>query len=357
MRAVRPLLVLCVFALLVAGCGDGGGSDGSLGSKDIAVVGSIHINRDRFDSLIEQAKRSFKQQGRPFPEAGSREYATLKYQAVNVLVSAAEREIRAKQMGIVITDEQVDKRLEEIKKQYFQGSDKKYEERLKDQGLSDEQVRADLKSQLINDAVFKSVTTGLTVKDDEIHSYYLGHLATYKSPESREVRHILIALNSKGVGVSEGSGTSGSNAQVDFAKSKPLADKVYAELKAGGNFTALAKKYSQDPGSKDTGGKLTVARGQTVPEFDATAFKLKTGELSKPVKTQYGYHLIEALGKIKPPSTTPEKQVRDSIREQLLQTKKNEAVSKWAKETEKKLAGKVRYAAGFKPPASTTPSQ
>jgi foldase protein PrsA len=325
MRVVRPLLILAVFAALVTACGGGGASPSG---GDVAVVGSIHIPRARFEALLQQAKRSFKQQGRPFPKAGTREYATLKKNAVNVLVQAAQREIRAKEMGIEVSDKQVDAKLVEIKKQYFKGSDALYEKQLKAQGLTDEQVRADIRSQLINDAVFKRVTTGVKVTDKEIHAYYVGHATAYERPESREVRHILV-------------------------KTKPQADDLYAQLKGGASFATLAKKHSLDGGSKDTGGKLTVARGETVPEFDKTAFALKTGELSKPVKTQYGWHLIEALGNIKPRAKTPEKQVRDSIRDQLLQTKKNEAISKWVKDTEKKLGGKVSYAAGFEPPKTS----
>ena len=85
------------------------------------------------------------------------------------------------------------------------------------------------------------------------------------------------------------------NGQVDYAKSKAEADDVYAQLKNGADFEALVKKYSTDTGSKSNGGKYTANRGQSVPEFDEAAFKLKTNEISKPVKTQFGYHIIEPL--------------------------------------------------------------
>jgi len=327
MRHLRALLLLCAFAILVAGCGGGGGGS-ALGGDDVAVVGPIHIKRSRVDALLDQAKRSFKQQGRAFPKAGSQEYAALKNQAVTVLVQAAEREVRAKQMKIDVSDKDVEARLKQIKKQYFQGSDKRYEQQLKKQGLSDAQVRSDIKSQLIYEQVFKNVTAGVTVSDAEVHEYYLSHSQSYARPQSRDVRHILV-------------------------KSKPLADKIYAQLKSGTSFAALAKKYSQDPGSKNTGGKLTVSRGQTVPQFDATAFSLKTNQISKPVKTQYGWHIIQALSSVHPPTATPEKQVRDSIRGQLLQTKKNEAIQAWVKDTDTKLKSQVKYAVGFKPPATS----
>jgi parvulin-like peptidyl-prolyl isomerase len=328
MRVLRALPILGAVAALAAGCGGGGGS-ASLGGEDIAVVDTIHITRGQFDALLDQARRQYRQQGRPFPKAGTQDYAALKNQAVTVLVQQAEREVRAKEMGIAVSDKQVDARLKQIKQQYFQGSDKKYETQLKKQGLTDEQVRADIKSQLIAEKVFQKVTADAKVGDDEIHEYYIQHPQLYARPQSREVRHILV-------------------------KKQDLADQLYAQLKSGSSFSALAKKYSQDPGSKDNGGKLTVSRGQTVPPFDAKVFSLKTHEVSKPVKTQYGWHIIEALGPIKPATTTPESQVKDSIREQLLQTKKNEKMTEWVNDTEKKLKGKIDYQAGYKPPTQTT---
>jgi foldase protein PrsA len=327
MRVLRLLPILGAVAAFAAGCGGGGGA--SLGGSDVAVVATIHVTRTQFDALIDQAKRQYKSQGRAFPKAGTQDYAALKNQAVTVLVQQAEREVRAKQMGIEVTNKQVDSRLKQIKAQYFQGSDKKYEDQLKKQGLNDSQVRADIKSQLIAEKVFQKVTAGAKVTDAEVHDYYLQHPQLYARPQSRAVRHILV-------------------------KTKALADKIYTQLKGGASFAALAKKYSQDPGSKNTGGKLTVSRGQTVPPFDAKVFSLKTGQLSKPVKTQYGWHVIQALGAIKPATTTPEAQVKDSIKAQLLQTKKNEQMTSWVNDTEKKLKSKIDYQAGYKPPETTS---
>lgn len=327
MKALRLLPIFGAVVALAAGCGGSGGGDVS--SADIAVVDSIHITRAQFDALLDQAKRNFQQQGRPFPKAGTQDYAALKNQAVTVLVQQAERQVGAEQMGIKVSDAQVDSRLKQIKAQYFGGSEAKYQAQLKKQGLSDAQVRADVKSQLIAEKIFADVTKGVTVSDADVHEYYLQHPQLYARPQSREVRHILV-------------------------KSKSLADTIYSQLAKGASFAVLAKKYSQDPGSKDSGGKLTVSRGQTVPPFDAKVFTLKTNEISHPVKTQYGWHVIQAIGAVKPATTTPEAQVRDSIKAQLLQTKKNEKMTAWVNDTEKKLKGKVSYQAGYSPPATTS---
>ena len=292
----------------------------------MAVVGSRHIDKSQFEALMSQAERGYKTQGRKFPKQGTTDYAAIKNQAVTLLVQQAEREERAKEMGIEVSDKDVDKRLAAIKKQYFGGSEKKYRQQLKKQGLTDESVRRDVRGQLIADRVFKKVTRSVKVTGDEIHDYYIQHPQLYAQPQSREVRHILV-------------------------KSKALAVKIHSQLKGGGDFAKLAKQYSTDPGSKAQGGKLTVSKGQTVPEFDKAAFSLETNELSQPIKTQYGWHIIQALSKIKPRSTTPEKQVKASIKTQLEQQKKNEAMTEWVNDLTKDFCKdeQVKYQVGYKP--------
>jgi parvulin-like peptidyl-prolyl isomerase len=173
------------------------------------------------------------------------------------------------------------------------------------------------------------VTATVKVSDADLKQYYDQHQDQYSQPASREVRHILV-------------------------KDKGTADKLYSQLKGGADFAALAKKFSQDPGSKSLGGKLTVSKGQTVPPFDKVAFSLKTKELSQPVKTQYGWHVIQALSAVKPAKKTPFAQVKEAIRQQLLQQKRSEAMSKWVDDLKKEYASKINYATGFAPAATGT---
>jgi peptidyl-prolyl cis-trans isomerase C len=98
---------------------------------------------------------------------------------------------------------------------------------------------------------------------------------------------------------------------------------------------------------------LTVRKGETVPEFDKVAFELKKNALSAPVKTQYGYHIIEALSDVKPPSQTPLKDVKEQIRQQLLQEKRQKAITDWSKDTNDEFKDKIAYQVGYAPPATT----
>jgi parvulin-like peptidyl-prolyl isomerase len=329
MRQLRLLIPLAFVALLVAACGGGGGGGGKVPAGDVAVVDGQSISRSQFDGLLEQARRSYKAQKRTFPKAGSTEYQALQTQAVQFLVQRQEFAQKAKGLGINVSDKQVADRLDQIKKQYFGSSEKRYQQQLKAQGLTDQEVREDIRSQLVSEQIFNKVTAKISVSDKEIQDYYNTHKSQYGQPETRAVRHILV-------------------------KSKALATQIYVHLRAdnGSDFAQYAKKYSQDPGSKAKGGDLgTISKGQTVPPFDQAAFTLPTKSISTPIKTQFGYHIIQPLSAVHPAQTTPLKTVKESIRAQLLQQKKNTVMTKWVDDTKKSYCGdhKLRYAPGFTP--------
>ncbi len=327
MRNHTVILVLAALvAVLAAGCGGGGSS---VPSDGVAVVGDQTITKAQFDQLLGQAKKSYSSQKRPFPKPGSPEYEQLKNQAMQYLVQRAEFAQKAKDLDVDVTDKQIDDRLKQIKKQYFGGNQTKYEKQLKQQGLTDTQVRDDIKAQLVSEAIFKKVTGEVKISDADVKKYYDGHKTQYSVPEQREIAHILV-------------------------KKKQLADDLYNQIKAGANFAALAKKYSQDPGSKNQGGKLTVSKGQTVAPFDQTAFLMHVGQISRPVKTEFGYHIIKALGPIKPAKSTPFSQVKESIRQQIGQQKKNEAMSTWVNDVKKEFAKKIHYQVGYAPASTST---
>jgi parvulin-like peptidyl-prolyl isomerase len=317
------LLALTTLALVAAGCG--GTSTAALGPDDVAVVGSKEVTKEQFQAIMARGKKSYDAQKRPFPKPGTTEYEQLKGQAVTFLIQRAEFAQEAENFGIEITDEKVDKRIEQLKKQFYGGSHERYQKTLKEQGLTEEQAEEEVRAQLISEELFKKVTEDVQVSQEEIRSYYNSHKTQYEQPQSRDVRHILV-------------------------QKKALANQLYSQLRSGGNFAALAKRYSKDPGSASNGGKLTVSKGQTVPEFDKETFELKKNEISRPVKTQYGYHIIQALSDVKPAQKTPLSKVDDSIKQQLEQQQKNESMTKWVEDTKKDYCGsKIKYQVGYQP--------
>ena len=327
MRPLTTTILIAALVAVLAGCGGGGNS--SVPSDAVAEVNGQTITQEQFDALLAQAKKSYASTKRKWPAAGTTAYDTLKNQAVAYLVQREEFKQEAEKLDVTVSDADVEKRLEKIKKQYFGGSEKRYAEQLKKQGLDDAQVRDDIRAQLVQEKIFKKVTNGVKVTDAQVKKYYDEHQSQYGTPEQRDVAHILV-------------------------KSKALADRLYQRVKSGEDFAKLAEKYSQDPGSKSQGGKLTISKGQTVGPFDQTSFLLQTGKFSHPVKTDFGYHIIKALGPVKPATITAFAKVKASIKQQLLQQKRNDAMTNWSNKLKKDFDGKVSYQTGYAPATTTT---
>ncbi|MBA3433030.1 MAG: peptidylprolyl isomerase [Actinobacteria bacterium] len=321
------------FAVVVSACG--GGGDVPTGA--VAVVDGTEISRTELDQLVERAKKAYEAQKQEFPKVGTPEYQNVQTQYVAFLVQREEFEKEADDLEVEITDKDVDKALDEFVKSRFQGDRKQFGKALEGQGFTEEEFRETIRTGVLSQKLFDAVTKDVQATDAEIVAYYTQNSAQYVTKESRDVRHILISEKSDGD-------------KVDFAKSKAEADRIYAELKNGADFAALAKQVSDDPGSKETGGKLTITRGQTVPEFDKTSFELEQGVVSPPVKTTYGYHVIEALSPVRKAETTSIAKVRASIKATLLQEKRTNTMTEWVENLTKDYEGKITYAAGFEPP-------
>ncbi len=143
-----------------------------------------------------------------------------------------------------------------------------------------------------------------TIPEAQLQAYYQKHIGLYKVPARAHVEHILFMTVGKPT--------------AEIAEIKKKAEKVLAELQHGGNFAKLAKEYSEDPGSKDKGGDLGwIVRGQTVPAFQHVAFNEPVGQISKLVKTEYGFDIIKVLAR-QDAHTKSFAEVRDQILQNML---------------------------------------
>jgi foldase protein PrsA len=328
MRKIHILtLALALLGLAVAGCG--GGSE-NVPDGAVALVDGEEVTKAEFDALMARAKLSYSNNKQEFPKAGTPEYRTLQNQAVAYLVQQEKYRQKADDLDVSVTEKEIDDRVDQLKQQYFGGNEKQFQDNLKTQGLTEAQIRGEIESQLVSEKIYAKVTEGVKVSDDEIQKHYDSHKGEYRQTASRDVRHILVAKNKKA-----------------------LADDLRRQLQNGAGFAALAKKHSTDPGSKANGGKLTVRKGETVPEFDKVAFELDKGEISQPVETQYGWHIIEALTDVTAAKQTPLKDVKEQIRQQLLQEKRQQAITDWSKDLNEEFDDKITYQVGFSPPATT----
>lgn len=338
---LSPVLLL---AVVLAGCGGGGGSTTKLNADDVAVVGSQQVTVAAYNEAVAEERASLKQSGQAFPKAGSSAYASMQTSIIDALVDEAEFAQAATKVGITVTPAEVNAQLTALKKKSFGGSEAKYQAALKQQGFTNAEVESSIREQLLQEKISEAVTKTVKVTPAEISAYYEANLSSYQQAATRRVREILVGKNKE-----------------------KLADQIYSWLKDGQSFTTLAKRYSQDPSSKDSGGLFTAHQGSDVPEFDKAVFAstAKTNVLLKPVNTsEYGWFVIEPLAPIVPATTESEAKAAPSIRSTLLSSKDQSVLSAWIDKVEKSYCGggQISYQAGYSPSpdpcaALTAPNQ
>jgi peptidyl-prolyl cis-trans isomerase D len=152
---------------------------------------------------------------------------------------------------------------------------------------------------------------GIDVDEQALQALYDEQASNYVTPEERHARHILIRLLP--------------DADDEATKAAlEKADSVVSRLDGGEEFAVLAKELSDDPGSAANGGDLGFfGRGIMAPEFENAVFELQPGELSKPVKSPFGFHVIELVD-IRPEVATPLAEVRDELTDQLLSAERGD---------------------------------
>lgn len=215
-------------------------------------------------------------------------YQRLQMQVLQSLIDQkVVLELAEKDTNIIVKDKEVDSALEtQISNILSQAGSEENAEKMLGEPLRDfkREYWYDIRDRLYADKFQQLKLQGVSVNRTDVESFY----NTYKDslpffPPKIKLRHILLPLKP---------GEKSVNTTIALLDS--LRDEVYA----GADFSELAKSYSQDPGSKNRGGDLGLTRrGSLVSEFEEVAFTLDIGEISKPVKTAFGYHIIQPLEK------------------------------------------------------------
>lgn len=184
-----------------------------------------------------------------------------------------------------VSDEEAKKQVEAAKEQMGD----KFKVALEQVGLKNEdELKERMKPEIALEKAIRATVTDKDVKDNH-------------KPEMK-VSHILV-------------------------KDEKTVKEVKEKINNGEDFTALAKQYSEDTGSKEQGGEIAgFAPGQTVKEFEEAAYKLDAGQVSEPIKTSYGYHIIKVTDK---KELKPFDEVKDTIRKDLEQQRLQDATGKW----------------------------
>lgn len=171
---------------------------------------------------------------------------------------------------------------------------------------------ADIKEQLLIESLLKKkIAADSQLTDDDMKKYYDTNKEKFKKEKEINTRHILL-------------------------KTEEEAKQIMEKLQKGEDFIELSKKYSIDPNAKASGGEIGFhPKGTLLPEYEAAAFKLtKVGQIAGPVKSQFGYHIIRLEG-AKPPAYVSFNEVKDFIRQQLVQDKQKELLEKYIEDLKK----------------------
>ena len=349
-RIISALGAFFVLALLLAACG-------GVPGNGVAKVDSSVIKKSTFDHWITVAALSSRQPGsagavtvpdapkytkciaakrtqQPKPAAGQpqqtdaqlkaaceQDYKSLQQQVMQFLISAQWIQGEAKDLGIKVTDKDVQAEFAKQKKQSFP-KEADYQAFLKSSGMSQDDILLRVKLDLLSNKIRDKVTKGKgTVTEQQIAAYYNSNKARFGQPQRRD---LLVVLT----------------------KDQATANKAKAALASGQSFASVAKKYSIDTSSKAQGGKLTVSKGQQEQALDTAVFAAKPGAVVGPVKTQFGYYVFKVTKDTAGTQQTLD-QARTSIKSLLTTQNQQKALQDFVKKFQKKWKGRTDCRKGY----------
>lgn len=249
----------------------------------------------------------------------------MKESIVTALVQREWFELEAEDRGIEVTDKDVQEYFQQAKSQAFK-TDKEYKEFLKTSGQSEKEILTLLRGNLIQQKVQQEAMTSPTPSTSQVKAEYEKNKDQYATPASRD---FYIVSNSN-------------KAKVDAAK---------AALASGDSWKDVAKRFSEDPASKENGGKMTgFTKGSQPGELDKAVFEAKKGQVVGPIKSQYGYYLIEVTSITEGKQQSLE-QAKTQIQSTLQQQGQQTAQENFKTDFEDKWRSRTRCAEDFKVPA------
>lgn len=304
MKSIRLLLVLALaLAMLV-------GSVGCKSDKDVAArVNGEVIKKTELDNQVEQLKKQYPQmfQG---PDGEGR-LLDFKKRLLENLINQKLVLQAAKDMKVIVSDTEIKNQVTQLQSSFK--TKEEFEAALKNAGMSLEGLEGQIRDQILNQKlVDKLGKAAATPAEADIKRYYDSNKEQFKEKAAKRTSHILFKETDKATAV-----------------------KVLAEVRAGGNFASLAKKYSTDTGSAAKGGDLGWPNTPYVPEFAAAVARLGKGQVSEVVKTQFGWHIIKVTDERKDRQKTYA-EVKTSIIEIMKSQTRADAYQKFLDEQRKK---------------------
>ena len=333
-KKIIAMAALCTLAVSAMGCKMIEKTPEAIQRTVYATVGDEKITKADMDEEMKGTINQLKQQYGDDYENNVKIKDQLKQMKKQYLTAMVNEKLmlqNAASVGVEPTEEELNEKVDEavnqLKEQYSE--DGQFEQVLEVNGFTEDSFREYQRKQIILQQVQEAILADVEVTDDDAQIYYDENKdSQYVTGAGANAAHILIAEKND-------------DGDIDFDASLEKANEVKAKLDAGADFAELAAEYGTD-GTKDKGGDLGfVAYNQANYDQDfLDGFKqLSEGQISDPVKSQFGYHIIKATG-LKDEVVTPFDDVKDQIKQQLLQQKQSEAFN--AKIEEWKNAAKVK---------------
>jgi peptidyl-prolyl cis-trans isomerase C len=263
----------------------------------VAHVNGEKVTREDFEKMIRATESNM---GMPIPPEGR---DTILRRLLDQLVVHTLLEQEAKARGLAATEADVQAKLRDVRQRF--PSQLEFEQVLKERGMTLDSLRKDLGRDLTAEKVMNAELSALAAPgEDELKDFYAKNPDRFREEESIRASHILVRVARDADAATT-------------AKAKASIDAVLEKAKAGQDFAALAREFSEDTTTGAQGGDLSYfRRGTMVPEFNDAAFALQPGQLSGVVTTQFGYHLIKVTDR-KPGGMAPFEEAVPQIRQLL----------------------------------------
>jgi peptidyl-prolyl cis-trans isomerase C len=311
-------LVTCIILAWIATPATGGETQTS--HNKVAVVNGTVITQEDLDKEMKQFQQQLLSRGRPPSDS---ELVGIKNEVLENLINLELLYQGAQRNGSILAEADVNKQLQEIKKQF--SNEAEFEGVLAKMNISEADLRSKLKKNMaIQQFIDRRFAQKVTISGEETKSYYDSHVDSFKQPEEVKASHILIKIDSQ-------------DKESQKAEARKKLKEVQKKLNKGDDFAALAKEFSQCPSSAKGGDLGYFRRGQMVKPFEEAAFALRPGEVSDIVETRFGYHLIKVFDK-KPETTMAFKDIKEKLQQYLKKGKVRKQVSAYVEE----LKGKAR---------------
>lgn len=279
----------------------------------VAKVNGVVITSKNYQEAIREFLQG---QGAP-PNLPEAQMGQVRQAVMEALIGTELVFQKSQAEGIKVSQQEIDEALAETKKQF--PDEEKWEASLKLQGTDKASfLEAVNRNLAINKAIKADVFDKIAVTDADAKAYYDLHPQEMQKPEEVRASHILVR-------VPEGA--------TDEAKktARAKADTALGKVKAGGDFAALAKEYSDDTGSAVQGGDLGFfGRGRMVPAFETAVFAMKIGQVSEVVESQFGFHVIKLIDR-HDAQTAPFEEITGKLKDFLKQKRARTDVQAYLK--------------------------